>query len=337
MARNRSRPTPRWQRTLAPIVLGIGLLIAWQALTVSATVPASLLPAPGSIWERLVTDLVGGQLWPRTWLTVKAALLGCVLATSVALPLGYLVARNKVAESALSPYLAASQAIPAVAIAPLLVLWVGYGILPIVLLCALLVFFPVVLATVLGVRSIGRDVFEAAQLDGATGPRMLLNIEAPLARPAVVTGLRNGFTLSITGAIVGEMVMGGEGLGMVLSVQAAANDTVGLFSTILVLCALAIAIYLAMLAVEAWSDPLRDASRSSGQSAQPNEENSIEGIKSESSTSHHRRCRRQSQSAHERLRHWQHTEPDAQHTSHEADHRTHLHAEHSVRADVRGS
>ncbi len=335
MAR-RQRSTSHWQRAFAPVVLGFVLLAGWQALTVSGTIPASLLPAPGVIWERLVADLAEGRLWPRIWITVKAALLGCLLATSIALPLGYLVARNKVAESALSPYLAASQAIPAVALAPLLVLWVGYGMLPVVLLCALLVFFPVVLATVLGLRSIERDVAEAAQLDGATGPKMLFNIEAPLARPAVVTGLRNGFTLSITGAIVGEMVMGGEGLGMVLSVQAAANDTAGLFSTILVLCALAIAIYLAMLWVEAMSDPLRDASPPASQSSPPNDEDPEEGVNRDSTTSHHRRCRRQSQPARERLQRRQHPQPDAQHTSQQDDHRAHLHPEHPVRADVRG-
>ena len=118
MAR-RQCSTSHWQRAFAPVVLGFVLLAGWQALTVSGTVPASLLPAPGVIWERLVADLAEGRLWPRIWITVKAALLGCLLATSIALPLGYLVARNKVAESALSPYLAASQAIPAVALAPL--------------------------------------------------------------------------------------------------------------------------------------------------------------------------------------------------------------------------
>ena len=260
MAGARQRSTPGWMHVAAPLLLGLFLFIAWQLLAASGTIPATLLPSPGSVARRLATEIGGSSLLPRTWITIKESLLGCVLASSIALPMGYLVGRNRIAEVTLSPYLAASQAIPAIAVAPLLVIWVGYGMIPIVLLCSLLVFFPVVLSTVLGLRIIDTDVIEAAQLDGAHGPSMLHHIEWPLARPSVITGLRNGFTLSITGAVIGEMVMGGQGLGMVMSVQSANNDTAGLFATILVLCLLAVTIYLAMLAIEALTNPLLDRS-----------------------------------------------------------------------------
>lgn len=244
-------------RFVAPVVLGLLLLAGWAALTGSGRVSPTFLPAPDDVAKRLVQNLRNGLLVTHTWTTAEEALLGCVLAASIALPVGYLVARNRWADAALSPYLAASQALPAIAIAPLLVIWVGYGLLPVVLLCALIVFFPIVLATTLGLRTLDRDVIEAARLDGAAGWAMLRHIEEPLARPAVLTGLRNGFTLSITGAVVGELVMGGDGLGMILSAQAASVDTTGVFATLVMLCLLAAVVYLTMVALERLLDPFQ--------------------------------------------------------------------------------
>lgn len=244
-------------RVLAPMALGAIALLVWHLVAAAGAVPRTLLPTPGAVGERFAADLASGTLFAYAGVTVAEALLGCVLAAAIALPLGHLIARARLVEAALSPYLAASQAVPAVAIAPLLVIWVGYGVLPIMLLCALLVFFPVVLATVLGLRTIDPEVLEAAQLDGARGVQLLRHIEWPLALPAILTGLRNGFTLSVTGAVVGELVMGGHGLGMVLSVQSTAVDTTGLFATLLMLCLIAVVIYMVLLGVEWFSHPLR--------------------------------------------------------------------------------
>lgn len=250
-------PAPTGVRIGAPLVVGALLLLAWHAVVSTHTVPLTLLPTPGSVWSRLVHDIVHGELLARTATTIWEAVLGCIVATVFALPVGYLVARVRLAEAAISPYLAASQAIPAVALAPLLVIWVGYGLTPIVLLCSLIVFFPLLLSTVLGLRSIDHEVVEAAELDGASGWRMIRYIEAPLSRAALLSGVRNGFTLSVTGAVVGEFVMGGTGLGLVVSMQSASADTTGLFSTLIVLCVLAMVIYLGLIAVERLTDPYR--------------------------------------------------------------------------------
>lgn len=244
-------------RIVAPLVLGVLGITAWFVAAATTGLPETLLPAPMTVARRFADDIGNGLLLPRTLTTAWEAVLGCLLAASVAIPIGYLVARSRTADLALSPYLAASQAVPAVALAPLLVIWVGYGLLPIVLLCALIVFFPVVLATSLGIRTLDRDVLEAAMLDGATGWQRARHIELPLALPAVLTGLRNGFTLSITGAVVGELVMGGEGLGMILASQANSVDTTGVFSTLIMLCLLAVAVYLLMVTTERALDPLR--------------------------------------------------------------------------------
>lgn len=222
----------------------------WELISRSGTVAPYFLPAPTTVAVRLWDDLAHNGLLVYVLPTLVEAVLGCVLGAAVALPLGYLVFRSRWAAAALQPYIAASQAVPAIAIAPLLVIWLGYGLVPIVMLCALLVFFPILLATVHGLRTLDADVVDAARLDGAGGWALLRTIQAPLAMPSVLTGLRNGFTLSVTGAVIGEMVMGGEGLGMVLATRGRSADTPGLFGALVVLCVLAMVIYGLLLMLE---------------------------------------------------------------------------------------
>lgn len=228
---------------LAALALGVVVLVVWEIAVRTGAVPAHFLTAPTDVVARLVEDVTAGGLLGYTVPTLVEAALGSLLGSAVALPLGYLVFRSRVADAALSPYIAASQALPAVATAPLLVIWVGYGLLPITILCALLVFFPILLATVHGLRRVDKEVVEAARLDGAHGWYLLRDIQGPLALPTVLTGLRNGFTLSVTGAVVGEFVMGGKGLGLILSVRGSASDTPGIFAALVVLCALAMSIF----------------------------------------------------------------------------------------------
>lgn len=244
----------RW-RIGAPVGFGVIVLVAWQVA--SWNVPPTILPAPGDVVIRLANELARGDLLGGTVVTLAEAILGCALATVVGLPLGILVGLRPWADAAWAPYLAASQAIPAVAVAPLLVIWVGYGLFPIVWLCSLLVFFPMVLATRHGLLHLDDRVVAAAMLDGASGWRLLTEIKLPLAASSILVGIRNGFTLSITGAVVGEMVMGGNGLGLTLATYAASTDTTGLFATLVVLCALAVGLYLALVALEGAIDPLR--------------------------------------------------------------------------------
>lgn len=167
-----------------------------------------------------------------------------------ALPLAWALYRWRLFSRTVLPYVAASQAVPGIAVAPLMVLWIGYGALPIVVLCAFMVFFPITITVLLGLRSLDADVMDAARLDGAHGLRMLIHMELPMALPAIYTGLRTGFTLSVTGAVVGELIMGGEGLGTVLSTQQSRGDTTGVFATITLLCVLATSIHWALHELE---------------------------------------------------------------------------------------
>jgi len=228
---------------LPPLVFGLALLLVWDIVTRTGVVAEFYLPGPVDLARYFIDQVLHDSLVDYTWETVREALAGSGMGIGVALPLGYLIARSDLAAAALHPYIAASQAVPAVALAPLLALWLGYGLLPIAVLCALLVFFPILVNTVLGLRALDPEVLGAARVDGVGWWGMLWYIELPLALPSILAGVRNGLTLSITGAVVGEFVMGGDGLGQLLSVQRQAADTIGLFSTLVMLALLAAGLY----------------------------------------------------------------------------------------------
>lgn len=238
-------------RQLAPIIFGLAVLALWWCVAEAGTVPAYFLPHPVRVWDTLWLGLTQGSLIAASIQTLTAAAIGCIAATIIGIPLGYLIARSRIVAATIGPYLAASQAIPAVALAPLLVIWIGYGLLPITVLCTIIVIFPVVISTALGIRELDSDIIDAALLDGAGRVDLIRRIEMPLASPAILAGIRTGFTLSITGAVVGEMVMGGDGLGAALSQgQGSTANVAQLFAVIAILIVLAVGIYLLLTYVE---------------------------------------------------------------------------------------
>lgn len=225
--------------------LGLGalVLLIWQLVAQSGAVSSYLLPAPADVLRSFWQSITDGLLWSYTQTTLIESVTGFVLGTAVALPLGYAVARSQLFSRLLQPYIAASQAMPAVALAPLLVLWFGYGLPPVAVLCALIVFFPTVVNTTLGLRTLDRDVLDAARVDGASRWTLLRHIEAPLALPSVLAGTRASLTYSITGAVVGEFVIGDQGLGGLLNVARGNFDTPLVFATLLMLMLLAAVMY----------------------------------------------------------------------------------------------
>lgn len=259
--RTKPRTERRWLRFAAPAGLAVIVLAIWETAVRSGAVNPVFLPAPSSIGSRLVLELAQGPLIPHAAVTLGEALLGTVFAILFAVPLGYLIASILWVDLAVTPYVTASQAIPAVAIAPLLALWVGYGLMPIAILCAIVAFFPMLITTVLGVRALPREVLEAARLDGASWWQSLLWVEAPIALGSILAGVRAGIALSVTGAVVGEFTMGGRGLGMLLTLYRDANDTEGLFTTLIVLAVLAVGLFTIIRVLEAVSNARRRASR----------------------------------------------------------------------------
>jgi NitT/TauT family transport system permease protein len=245
------RETLRRLGHLAPaIALALALLIAWQVVTARDAIPQYLLPAPADVLRAFWRSLGDGLLPGYALTTLTESLAGFALGACIAVPLGYGIARSRLVSRALEPYLAASQALPAVAIAPLLVLWLGYDLRPIAVLCALIVFFPAVVTTTYSVRMLDRDVLDAARTDGAGWWPLLRHIELPLALPGILAGLRTSLTLSITGAVVGEFVVGDRGLGGLLNIARGQFNSALVFATLLMLALLATALYLLARLIE---------------------------------------------------------------------------------------
>lgn len=232
------------REAIAPMVLGVLLLGGWL---VTAGPGSPLLPTPLAVGQRLIHDLATPSFWGYLAVTVTEAMGGVALGVAVALPLAILIHRFGWFAAAVNPFLGATQAIPAIALAPLLVLWIGYGLGAVVALCALIVFFPILIATVVGLRHVDAEAVDAARMDGANSWQLLIHIELPMALASILGGLRNGVTLAVTGAIVGEMVMGGSGLGTVLNVQRGNVDTAGMFASIIWLSLVASTAYVAVL------------------------------------------------------------------------------------------
>jgi NitT/TauT family transport system permease protein len=227
-----------------PLVLGLFFLISWYVGTVYGHINGLILPTPGDVFSSLSDGLKSGLFLSDALVTIQESLFGFLLALIVVLPLGYGLAKSGIIASAVQPYLAAGQAIPAIVIAPVLVFWLGSGLIPIMIVCMLVVFFPMVLTIAFGVQTIDKTLTDAARVEGASGWPLLTFIEFPLALPAILTAIRTGLTLSITGALVGEFVSGGDqGLGALVQIAREQFNTPQLFATLVVLAMLAAVYY----------------------------------------------------------------------------------------------
>ena len=226
----------------APISLAAAILL-WWLVTRSMDLPAFILPSPGEVALRFWKALVDGSLLTHTAVTLAEVLLGLLAGTSLAAILGYAVAKSRLFERLVAPYLVATQAIPIVAIAPLLVIWFGPGMFSKVLICALIVFFPVLVNTVVGVRAVPAPLHDLMGSLRATRSQTLRYLELPAALPVLLGGLRIGATLSVIGAVVGELVGSNRGLGFLINVARGQYDTALVFVAVFTLIALALALY----------------------------------------------------------------------------------------------
>ncbi len=233
---------PGLTRWLGGLSLAIGLA-AWEAAARLSGLPAFILPSPLQVAARFWRTVQDGSLLLHSLVTLQEVLLGLLAGVIFATALGYLIARSRLLEKLLSPYLVASQAIPVVAIAPLLVIWFGPGMFSKVLICALIVFFPVLVNTVVGVRAVPKSLHDLMGSLRASRWQTLWLLEIPSALPVFLGGLRIGATLSVIGAVVGELIGADRGLGFLINVGRGQFDTALVFVAIFALVTLALALY----------------------------------------------------------------------------------------------
>lgn len=238
------RPVRRRNSSLFPFVASIAVaFLAWEIVARSSGIPSFLLPSPEDVAGQLVRAWTVGELPRHIAATLVEILAGLALGLALALGLGYGLAKSPALERFVSPYLVASQSVPVVALAPLLVIWFGPGRMSKILICALIVFFPALVNTILGLRSVPPELRDLLRSLRASAFHTFTKLEVPAASPAVLSGLRVGATLSVIGAVVGEFVAAEEGLGFLLNVARGQYNTPLVFGCVLVLVGLALGLY----------------------------------------------------------------------------------------------
>jgi putative riboflavin transport system permease protein len=219
-------------------------LIAWKAIVVVGGYPVFILPPPELVADRFVRAWADGTIAPHFGATLQEVVLGFVVGAGLALAIGYGLARSVLVERLLSPYLVAAQATPILALAPLLALWFGAGLLSKVVICALIVFFPVAVATMVGIRSVDAGLLELARSLRATRRQVVGTLEIPAALPSILGGMRVGVTLAVVGAIVGEWAGASQGLGVLVNLaRGSLFDTPLMFATLLTIALLGVVLY----------------------------------------------------------------------------------------------
>jgi NitT/TauT family transport system permease protein len=222
----------------------VAALLAWKALVVIGGFPVFILPPPETVAASFVRAWSDGTIEPHFGATLQEVVFGFVVGAGLALVIGYGLARSAVVERLLSPYLVAAQATPILALAPLLALWFGAGLLSKVVICALIVFFPVAVATMVGIRSVDAGLLELARSLRATRRQVVATLEVPAALPSILGGMRVGVTLAVVGAIVGEWAGAEHGLGVLVNLaRGSLFDIPLMFATLLTIALLGVVLY----------------------------------------------------------------------------------------------
>ena len=221
------------RRIGAGILSLAAFLVAWKLVTVIGDLPPFILPAPEQVVDRGLRAIASGTLAQHTGVTLVEIILGFAVGALTAIATGVALGKSVLIERVLSPYIVAAQAVPILALAPLLDIWFGGGLLARVLICALIVFFPIAIATMVGIRSTDPLLAEMLHSLGATPRQLTTRLEIPSALPVIFGGLRVGVTLAVIGAVVAEWAGASSGLGVLINI---ANQ--GLFDTQLMFVAL---------------------------------------------------------------------------------------------------
>ncbi|MDN5843936.1 MAG: ABC transporter permease [Alcaligenaceae bacterium] len=226
---------------LRPFILVVVMLVLWDLAIRLFNIPPYLIPPPGKVVGQLI------EQWPmllqQSYFTTEATFWGFILSIVVGVPMAMVIAYSRTVESFVYPLLVFSQSIPKVAIAPLFVVWFGFGIMPKIVTAFLLGFFPIIVATVMGFKSVESDMLDLARSMGASRLQTFLKISLPQALPAMFSGLKVSVTLAVVGAVVGEFVGSNSGIGYVLQVANGNFDLPLMFAGLVLLSVIGVLLF----------------------------------------------------------------------------------------------
>ena len=243
----------RWwmNDTLQSVALFIVFLLIWEFGVRIAEIRALILPPPSAILQALVKGLTVSPFARdsyilHTLVTASEALLGLAIGATAGVAVGVAVAQSRRVERLLLPYILAIQSLPKVALAPLFIIWLGYGIQSKVWIVILLTFFPLLINTIAGLRSVDGDMLDMARAAGGSKWSTFRRVSLPMSLPYIFAGLDMAVVYSVVGAIVGEFVGASRGLGLLIQQMTTVMDTQGMFSVFIMLSLMGILFSLAL-------------------------------------------------------------------------------------------
>jgi NitT/TauT family transport system permease protein len=241
------------RRRAGALAIFLLLVVAWELTVRLFGIKEYLLPPPTKVWAEFVKRY--DPVMASAWVTTQEILAGFALAAAVSIPLAAAISYSRFMEHAVYPAIVFLQIIPKIAIAPLFIIWFGFGFTPKLLLVFLLSFFPIVVAAIAGFKSVDPDIMDFARTTGAGGWRLFAKIRLPQALPHIFTGLKVGAALSATAAVVAEFVASDKGLGYLLLQYNGQLETPMVFAIIVLLSLIGLLVYYAVEVVERFTIP----------------------------------------------------------------------------------
>ena len=251
------QPQPAPPQALSPklatalsVALALVLLGVWQWWAQAGEVSALVLPAPSAVAQALWRGLVSGYFWPHLYASAQAVLLGWLLGSGFGFAIGLALAQWRWLEQVCKPYIIISQVLPKLALAPLFVLWLGFGLLPVIIMTALICFFPLMENTLMGLRQVDGQRLQLFRVLGASRWQILWRLQLPIGLPAILAGLRVAAVLALVGTVVAEFMGASQGLGAVVIAAQGMMDTSLLFAALVLIALLGLLLYYACWRLE---------------------------------------------------------------------------------------
>ncbi len=247
------RPSGGWlrglgQEVLLPAAVMLALVAVWEASVQVFAIPVYLLPAPSVIWTECIQ--ITGVIWGHTEATLHTVVVGFFVSVAISLPLAVALTSSRSVASAIYPLLVLTQAIPKVALAPILVVLLGANELPRIVVTFLVAFFPLVIAMATGLLAVSSELIELGRSYKASLLQELLRIRMPYAIPFIFSGLKVAIALSVVGAVVGEFVNADKGLGYLIVSSTAFFRTPVAFGALILLSLMGVVLFQIIVVIE---------------------------------------------------------------------------------------
>lgn len=233
---------------LAPIIFVVLLLIIWQVVVTAGGIQKYIMPAPTDVIKVLVTEFK--TMIPHILATLYEGMVGFLIAIVLSIILAIIMDRFSLVKKALYPVLVISQTIPTVALAPLFIIWFGFGALPKIIVVVIVCFFPIVISIVDGLEGVDKDLINHFKLMGASKLKVFLHLKLPYGMINFFSGMRIAATYSIMGAVIGEWLGGDKGLGVYMTRARSAYALDKMFAAIVIIVVISMAIFLLVSLME---------------------------------------------------------------------------------------